>query len=223
MNKPGTASIISTVALVLSGCGSGGPNPTFSSPTVTPTPIPTATYTLSGVVSEMTSNGPEPLEGARVVDNAFGQTAVTDINGRYSIPGLPAMSHSVSIAKDGYLTETKTVTMAGNTRLDIELDRLVFYILSGIVFEVTPGGQVPIEGVQIYCDSCGSPVGHTYVYTDADGFYRLPWSTNGVHPLLVTKAGYEIFDPSGPLRDPFGGINATVQGDTRFDVRLVKR
>jgi hypothetical protein len=79
------------------------------------------------------------------------------------------------------------------------------YVLSGVVFEIAAVGRVPLEGVELYCDSCGSPEGHTYVYTNADGFYRLEWTTNGVHPPLVNIAGYEIFDPNG-TRDAMGRI-----------------
>jgi hypothetical protein len=99
----------------------------------------------------------------------------------------------------------------------------VTYTLSGVVFELTEAGQVPIEGVEVYCDSCGSPEGHTFVYTDANGFYSLDWARNGGHPLFVTKAGFEIFDPAGTLTDDHGRITATVSGDTRFDVQLVRR
>ena len=99
----------------------------------------------------------------------------------------------------------------------------VTYSLSGVVFEITEAGRIPIEGVELYCDSCGSPDGHTFVTTGADGTYRLDWTANGVHPLSVRKAGYEIFDPAGTLRDAFGRINVTVRGDTVFDVQLVRR
>ncbi len=98
-----------------------------------------------------------------------------------------------------------------------------YYTLSGVVFEVTAAGKVPIEGVQLYCDSCGSPVGHTFVHTDANGFYSLDWARNGGHPLYVEKVGFEIFEPAGMLRDLYGRIMATVNGDTRFDIQLVRR
>jgi len=94
------------------------------------------------------------------------------------------------------------------------------YNLSGVVFEMTAEGRVPIEGVEVYCDSCGSPVGHTWVSTDAKGFYSLSWAENGVHRLYVTKAGYQIFDPAGVVRDQ---IDASVHGDTQFDIELVRR
>ena len=95
------------------------------------------------------------------------------------------------------------------------------YTLSGMVFEVTATGPAPIEGVEVYCDSCGSPDGHTFVYTDANGFYRLEWAANGVHPLFVTKESYR--HPNGAPLDDHGRIRATVNGDTRFDVELVRR
>jgi hypothetical protein len=216
-------SALSGLVLLLSACDGGARNPTSPSPTPTPTPTPTATYSLFGAVSEMTPSGAAPVEGARVADRTTGRVATTDANGLYSITGLSAMSRFVSITKDGYVTGTQTVTMTGDTQLDVRLDRIMNYILSGVVFEITAAGQVPIEGVQIYCDSCGSPVGHTFVLTDANGFYSLEWSINGVHPLFVTKTGYQIFDPTGTLRDGLGRISATVHGDTRFDIQLVKQ
>jgi hypothetical protein len=98
----------------------------------------------------------------------------------------------------------------------------VTYTLSGVVFEITAAGRVPVEGVELYCDSCGSPDGHTSVYTDAGGFYSLEWTPNGVHPLFVRKAGYDIFDANG-TQDGIGRISATVRGHTTFDVQLVRR
>jgi hypothetical protein len=95
------------------------------------------------------------------------------------------------------------------------------YNLSGVVFEIAAAGLAPVEGAEVYCDSCGSADGHTWVYTDANGFYSLDWTSNGVHPLFVTKDGYR--HPNGASLDDHGRIRATVNGDTRFDVELVRR
>ena len=46
--------------------------------------------------------------------------------------------------------------------------------LSGVVFEIADGGRVPIEGVELYCDSCGE-FGHTATYTDANGRLQNEW------------------------------------------------
>ena len=208
-----------SLAILLPGCdGTSTP----ATPTG-PTAAPISSYILSGTISEITAAGPAPIEGAHVADTRNRSFVVTDDNGRYSIPVMPAMTIFVSVTRWGYATETKEIAMSGNTQLDIRLVRMASHILSGVVFEITAAGRVPIEGVDVYCDSCGSPDGHTSVHTDKNGSYSLAWAMNGVHPLFVTKAGYEIRDPTGALRDKEGRIVATVDGDTRFDIELVRQ
>lgn len=214
-------SAVLSLTVLLAACDSR----TSISPSPTPggvIPPSSVTYTLSGAVSEETATGPAPIEGAKVVDES-GRNAVTDANGRYSISGLPARNHSISVTRNGYITGIKTITITSDVQLDIYLERIQTYVLSGVVFEILEGERIPVEGVELYCDSCGSPDGHTFVRTNAGGFYSLQWTTNGVHPLFVTKAGYGIFDPTGTLRDAIGRISATVRGDTVFDVQLVRR
>jgi Carboxypeptidase regulatory-like domain len=224
-NRTHSGLLLLMLASVLVGCDDGrrsgpnGPSTTAQQP-----------YTLFGAVSEMTADGSSPIEGAQVIvvrpelaDPSSGRIAMTDSNGFYSIPGLPRTTRSIVISKPGYVSETKLVSMSSDTKLDVELERVEGHILSGVVFEVTDAGEVPIEGVELYCDSCGSPDGHTFVNTDANGFYSLAYSNNGSHPLLVTKAGYQIFDPTGKLLDQYGWITATVRGDTRFNIQLARR
>ena len=214
-------STLLSLTVLLSACD--GRTPVSPSPPPAGVITPSgATYTLSGVVTEMTAIGLAPVEGAKVVD-ASGRSAATDRDGSYSISGLPASSRTISVTRYGYLTGTTTITMTGDTELDIRLERIETYVLSGVVFEITDAGRVPLEGVELYCDSCGSPDGHAYAYSNADGVYRLEWTPNGVHALFVSKPGYEIFDPTGTFRDAIGRISATVRGDTAFDVQLVRR
>jgi hypothetical protein len=97
------------------------------------------------------------------------------------------------------------------------------YTLSGVVSELVAAERVPVEGVRLYCDSCGSPDGHTFTSTDANGLYSFSWARNGVHPLLVSKDGYDVIDPMGRLADGTAVKNATVNGDTRFDIQMVRR
>lgn len=97
------------------------------------------------------------------------------------------------------------------------------YRISGVIAEVTAAGKVPAEGVQLYCDSCGSPDGHTFASSDANGFYSFSWARNGVHPLFVWKDGYVVIHPSGTLSDGTAVMNVTVNGDTRFDIEIVRR
>ena len=110
--------------------------------------------------------------------------------------------------------------VSGDTRLDIQISQIVTYTLSGVAFEMTSAGRVALEGVEVYCDGCGSPVGHTFAYTDKDGFYTFSWVQEGAMPLLVSKAGYDVLNTVGTFP---GQVVATVKGDTRFDVQLARR
>ena len=98
------------------------------------------------------------------------------------------------------------------------------FTLSGLVFEVTPTGQVPLADVVLYCETCGEiGIGHTFAYTDSNGRYSFAGAFNGNNPLQVkAKEGYQAADgrtlgPDWTIRD------VLVNGDTRFDVQLVKR
>jgi uncharacterized Zn-finger protein len=96
------------------------------------------------------------------------------------------------------------------------------HTLSGVVFEVAPEGRVPVQNVEIYCDGCGSEVGHTRAFTDVEGFYRFEWTYDGINRLLVSKAGYLVVNPTatdGALQFK----DATVSGDTRFDIEIARR
>lgn len=91
------------------------------------------------------------------------------------------------------------------------------FVLVGVVFEVTGGGPVPVEGSHVYCDSCGDG-GHSWVETDSEGRYAFPAVYNGDTPIIMTKAGYAVVAPSRTLQDGSGVKNVLVNGDTRFDV-----
>lgn len=207
------------LAMSMWACGGGSP----TTPTALAAPTrPTAT--LSGLVFGVTPTGLRPVDGARVrlEIGSYRQDALTDQNGLYSMTGLYEGSSSITTSRDGYDTDTRKATISGDVRLDIGVVPRVPYILSGVVYEDTPAtGRAPVEGVEIYCDACGSEFGHTWVYTDSKGFYSLSWAYNGTYPLLVRKEGYAVLDPSG-VHSP-NGRNATVKGDTRFDIQLVRR
>jgi hypothetical protein len=148
--------------------------------------------------------------------------ALTGDDGSYTLAGLRAMNTNVSVSKSGYVTQAKALAVTGDTRLDIVISRSPIpqtYVLSGLVYEVTAAGRVPIDGVVLYCDSCGSPVGHTFVTTDAEGLYSLSWVWPGVTYLqVIGKTGFKY---EGPIQSL--GIPVTINGNTRFDIELVRR
>ena len=178
------------------------------------------TYTLSGAVTEMTEGGPVPVEGVRVEESSTHQSAMTNENGFYSMSGIQATNSSLVASKVGYVTVTTPLIATADTRVDIRIMRIVTYTLSGMAYELTPAGRVPIEGVVLYCDGCGSPEGHTAVTTDADGLYSFSWVFRGITYLqVIGKEGYQYVGPASTVL----GVPVTTVGDTSFDVEFVRR
>lgn len=100
--------------------------------------------------------------------------------------------------------------------------------LSGVVYEVTPGGRVPIEQVAVYCEPCGIET-HTWAYTDANGFYSFfgVWLEPLPTRVNIGKDGFGdppgLAVPTPPNPSGAGWREVRVEGDTRFDVELVRR
>ena len=61
-------------------------------------------------------------------------------------------------------------------------------------------------------------------FTDGDGAYSFNDVKTAVYPLWVAKQGYDLAKPTGRAGTGWlGSINAEVNGDTRFDIELVRR
>ena len=116
-------------------------------------------------------------------------------------------------------------------------------ILSGVVYEMTSTGRVPIEGVRVQSD-------HFHVFptpdveTDAQGFFSFrpiwvcpcswaPWVDAGITSIWVDKDGYQApaGQPASVFRHPLYPEarldlrlrDVLINGETRFDVELVRR
>jgi hypothetical protein len=182
-------------------------NPSPLVPTPAPAPGAPPTYTLSGVISGPTPGGVAPLEGAWVL--AGPHPGTTDGNGHYSISGL-TNSIGVYVTKGGYKQIRKSLTLSGDTRLDLELDLLDIYAFSGVVSEQTATGLVPVAGAVVTVASDIS------ITTDENGFFEieggLSESDSYDYSVSVTKDGYRPFTTT-----------LTLDEDMRLDVRLVRR
>ena len=198
MRNPDRLTSLTTVMAVLllsAACDSTSLRPT-GLPMSPVSPSSGTTFTISGAVTETTASGPMPVAGAMVMELSTRAFALTGEDGSYTLPGLRAMNTSVSVTKSGYVTHAKALDVTGDTRLDIVISRAPIpqtYVLSGLVYEVTAAGRVPIDGVVLYCDGCGSPEGHTFVTTDAEGLYSLSWVWPGVTYLqVIGKTGFKL-------------------------------
>lgn len=111
--------------------------------------------------------------------------------------------------------------------------------LTGLVYELSGAGPLGVAGAHVYCEACGL-LTHTWATTDAHGFYRFSGdlATGGgvwLSPGFLTAIGIEhtgYQDPPGlpPLRGPLfhapsgaGWREVLIDGDTRFDIELVRR
>ena len=80
--------------------------------------------------------------------------------------------------------------------------------LSGVVFEVTPTGQLPVEGAAVFI---GISSGYRSATTDRTGSYRIPGLCDFHGPVHVSRDGYQTLDTA-----------VSISGDTEFDISLVR-
>jgi hypothetical protein len=103
------------------------------------------------------------------------------------------------------------------------------FAVFGVVSEVTAGGVVPMEGVGVQvmsCDpstrgGCGGNGLILRVTTNTHGAYIVEGVYPGTVVVWVEKTGFQL--PEGVKADGEGAQTVMVNGDTRFDVRLVRR
>jgi hypothetical protein len=106
--------------------------------------------------------------------------------------------------------------------------------LSGVVYELTPTGRSPIPKAYVYCEACSEQT-HMFVLANEGGFYQFSgdvasgggvWLTHGVPTDINVGATYnpDYEDPPGltPARGR-GWREVLIDGDTRFDIELVRR
>jgi hypothetical protein len=98
--------------------------------------------------------------------------------------------------------------------------------LSGVVFEIVNAERMPVAGVEVYCDACGPPLGHTLTRTDSNGTYELNGAPAGLTRVLLSKSGFKLPEPAwvGPGGIGWmGGVDVAVNGDTRYDIEIVRQ
>ena len=107
--------------------------------------------------------------------------------------------------------------------------------LSGVVYELTATGRVPIPKAYVYCEACSVET-HMFNIADENGFYQFPgdvasgggvWVTPGMPTEIYVGTSYNpnFKDPPGvtPSRRGEGYREVMIDGDTRFDIELVRR
>ena len=107
--------------------------------------------------------------------------------------------------------------------------------VSGVVYELTATGRVPIPKAYVYCEVCSAET-HMFNIADENGFYQFSgdvasgggvWVTPGIPTEIYVGTSYNpnFKDPPGvtPSRRGAGWREVLIDGDTRFDIELVRR
>ncbi len=221
------------LTLAASTLACGGAKPTVPTPVV----APVRTFTVSGVISTQTPTRLTPLEGVQVFMN--GRRTTTDGDGAYSLSDVEPnpFGNSVSATKAGFGTETTNLTISGDTRVDMQLVRTAIFALTGVVSENTSAGRVPLEGVRVDvssmpcdargtgCVGFGAPIGiFQTATTDKNGVYSIPGLYSGTNNVIwANKDGFEDPFPAHYPENSEGGQAIAIDGNSSFDIQLVRR
>ena len=140
-----------------------------------------AGFSMSGTVRQGSGTGPV-LAGATVT--IAGKSAVTSSLGTFSITGLTAGSHTLTVSKAGFVTKTTTgYLIAGNqSGLNWFLLPVPVYSMSGTVRSGSATGPV-LAGASV------SIAGRTAV-TGSTGAFSITAIPFGSYALTISKSGY---------------------------------
>lgn len=139
-------------------------------------------FTIEGVVSSDMG----PLSGVTVTLGEESKT--TGTAGSYSFE-VAEGEYTLTFAKDGYVTQTKTVNtddaVSGKVTLNVSMAAVQreYVVISGTVTDAESGAA--LEGAVI----SGSAL-ESSVTTDADGVYTLPQLEKGSYSFTVSMNGY---------------------------------
>src|SRR5262245_28309989 len=113
------------IAMSVAGCGNSNPSTPTSTPPQTPsTPSTPSTSTVSGLLTDGTSGGILPGIDVQIMSGPNkGMDVKTDSTGHYSFTGVSNGTFSMQFSAVSYVSQTMTVTVSGNTTVNVVLQR----------------------------------------------------------------------------------------------------
>jgi RNA polymerase sigma-70 factor (ECF subfamily) len=176
---------------------------------------------LAGIVRR--AGGPG-IEGATVAVSCAGwgepefkilARATTDVEGRFTVSGLPVRDVWVrAFTSDGHYEKPHTVTLKGGERTEVELVLGSNFGVEGHLVDAASGE--PIAGARIFDSDFGG--GTPLTETDEDGVFRVQSSNRWVSSPMSTMMFVQA-DGYG-----FRGMSAPAPADppSKFEVKLVR-
>ena len=173
-----------------------------------PDPVPVSSVRVFGIVTERSLGLARPVGG--VVVEVAGVSAVTSADGSYSISSASlwvGLAATIVVRRGGAQVAQREIRLEQETRADFTFDAAPLSSLSGIVYESTAGGRVPLANVHIENSN-----NHESTRTDAEGRYRLSLIEDGQATLYVNKPGYLVISQR----------QVSVRGDQTLDIELIR-
>lgn len=181
-----------------------------SDPLTGPDPVPVASVRVFGVVTESSpARGIARPVGGAVVEVA-GVRGTTAADGSYSVTSASlwvGLSATIVVRRAGMDVAQREIRLEQETRADFTFDAAPLSSLTGIVYESTAAGRVPLADVHVENSN-----NHESTSTDAAGRYRLSQIEDSQATLYVNKPGYLVVSQR----------QIAVRGDQTLDIELIR-
>ena len=135
---------------------------------------------ISGTVSD--AGTAQPIGGASIVDSVSGSNATTSSTGQYTLANLAQGSHSLTVSAAGYLSQSKTVSVAAATTTN-----------QNFVLSLAPGsitGTISNAGNNQAIGGATVSDGAISTATDATGRYTFSGVAPGTYTVTASATGF---------------------------------
>jgi hypothetical protein len=139
----------------------------------------------TGSIDGTVTDGTNPIEGASIVVENTTYSAISDVNGYYSISNIPTETYSITASANSYSSSTQknvSVTENQTTTVNFSLASIPTYTISGIVTD----GSNPLEGALVEIEGT-----NLSAYTDGEGTYSVSGVEIGDYTITASLSGYE--------------------------------
>ncbi|GEM_PF-907876 len=135
---------------------------------------------ISGTVTNASTGA--PLSGATVTDGT--RSAVTDINGAYTLANVPAGTYTVTASRTGYAAASKIITVTAGATASASFALTAAATTGNIAGKVTAANTgLPIAGARV-------SAGNRTVFTDGGGNYTISNLSPGSYQVQASASGY---------------------------------
>jgi hypothetical protein len=173
------------ICLWLSACGSDQ-TPTSPAPSSTGSSPATATYSLTGSVSDQQTGNSIASALVRVMDGPdANKAAVTDPTGAYTLAGLQGGEFTLNVTAPGYSLFAQQVTVRADMRISFILHAAT-RVVSGTVTDATSRGVLP----NILIAVSGGPNAGQSTRSDASGNFTLSGITSDITSVQASATSY---------------------------------